>query len=270
MIEIGIDPVAVVIGNFELRWYGILTAVAVAVLMGWMYIQIHRGAKISYDSLLGGALVGIPSGVIFARMLHVIDRWSYYSQNPGQIIGGEGLAIYGAILGAALGVWVYSRFVDFKYAYAADVITPGIILAQMVGRVGCVINGCCYGETVTDLPWGVVYTHSDCYAPIGIPVHPTNAYEIIFLGALFAFIMIFRSRFKVEGSQFLFYLGMYSLWRIGVGILRVQTPFLFGLEQAQVIGIVTAAICFPLLIYKIIKYRRGKSLVKEQEAETNE
>ena len=256
MIEINIDPVVFTFGGLEIRWYGVLIALAVTVLMLWMYGQIRRGADISTDTLLGGALVGIPSAIVFSRLLHVLDRWSYYSQNPGQIIGGEGLTIYGAILGAALGVWVYSRFVKFNYAYAADVITPGIILAQCIGRVGCIINGCCYGEVATDLPWGIVYTHSDCFGPIGIPVHPTQAYEIILLLMLFTVIMVFRSKFRVSGTQFLFYLGMYSLWRLGVGTLRVGTPFLFGLEQAQVLGIITAVVCFGLLFYMVNKYAR--------------
>jgi prolipoprotein diacylglyceryltransferase len=60
--------------------------------------------------------------------------------------------------------------------------------------------------------------------------------------------MIFRSKFKPDGVQFLFYLGMYSLWRIGIGFLRVGTPFMFGLEQAQVIGSVLAIFCTARII----------------------
>jgi prolipoprotein diacylglyceryltransferase len=56
------------------------------------------------------AVIAIPSGIIVSRLLHVLDNFSYYIQNPGQIIGAAGLTIYGAVLGAALGIWIYSKF----------------------------------------------------------------------------------------------------------------------------------------------------------------
>jgi phosphatidylglycerol:prolipoprotein diacylglycerol transferase len=261
-INININPVLFTFGGLEVRWYGVMMALGVAVLILWAFNQVRRGAKLTYDNLLGAALVGIPSGIIFSRLLHVIDLWSYYSQNPGQIIGGEGLTIYGAILGAALGVWIYSRFNKLNFAYLADVITPGIILAQVLGRVGCLFNGCCYGKELIGSPFNIVYTNPDSFAPIGFPVQPTQFYEILFLLAVFAVIMIFRSKFKPDGVQFMFYLGMYSLWRIGIGFLRVGTPFAFGLEQAQVIGIVTAVICVSMIAYRVRKAKSASPVVE--------
>src|SRR3990172_5077138 len=104
MITIDISPVAFSIGPLEVRWYGIFVALAVITVVGWMAWQVKKGAKISYDTVFTAALVGIPSGVIFSRLLHVIDQWEYFSRNPGQIIGGEGLTAWGAVLGAAIGV----------------------------------------------------------------------------------------------------------------------------------------------------------------------
>jgi phosphatidylglycerol:prolipoprotein diacylglycerol transferase len=263
-ITIDVSPIAFNIGSIPVRWYGITMAVGVLVLIGWASWQVRKGAKISFDAMLGAALVGIPSGIIFARLLHVLDQWEYYSRYPSQMIGGEGLSVYGAILGAAIGVWVYSRFTRINFMYLADMITPGIILAQAIGRVGCVFNGCCFGEIATNLPWGVIYLNQDCYAGeyIGIPVHPTHAYEILFLLLLFAVIMILRSKFKPLGAQFLFYMGMYGLWRIFIGYLRINDPFVtignFSMEQAQFIGMVSALICFPLFIFRYVQYRKGK------------
>jgi phosphatidylglycerol---prolipoprotein diacylglyceryl transferase len=262
-MDIGISPVAFTIGSLEVRWYGVLMMVGVMVLIGWTAWQIRRGARISYDALMGAALVGIPSGIVFARLLHVIDQWSYYSQNPGLIIGGQGLTIYGAILGAALGVWVYSRFVKINYAYMADIVTPGIILAQAIGRVGCTVNGCCYGKAIDDSVLNVVYINPASFGPLGEAVSPTQIFEIIFLLLLFVVVLLLRKRLKPIGATFLFYLGMYSLWRIGIGFLRVGTPFMFGLEQAQVIGIIVGAICFGLLIYRYRQYRAGKIPAEE-------
>ena len=245
LITIGIDPVAFL----SIRWYGVFVALAVVVLVLWLLWEVRKGAGISYNTIFTAVLVGIPSGIVFSRLLHVVDEWGYYSQNPGQIIGADGLTFYGAILGAALGIWVYSKFSNFQFGSLADLIAPAIPLAQAVGRVGCLINGCCYG-IATSLPWGVVYTHPDSFGPLGVAVHPTQVYEIIYHLLAFTVLFKLRGRFKAEGSLFLVYLSLYALWRVGSDFLRVGTPFLFGLHQAQVIGIVVLAITIPLLVYR--------------------
>ena len=184
MIEIGIDPVAFL----TVRWYGIMVALAVLTLILWTLREVRRGANLSYDTVFATALVGIPSGIILSRLLHVVDRWDYYSQNLGHIIGASGLTIYGAVLGAALAIWIYSKVSKFQFGYFADLIAPGIILAQAIGRVGCTINGCCYGIQ-TSLPWAVFYSHPDSFAPLGIPIHPTQIYEIIALLVIFGVLL---------------------------------------------------------------------------------
>ena len=249
MITINIDPVAFTIGSIEIRWYGIMVALAILTVVLWTAWQVKKGANISYDTLFTAALVGIPSGVILSRLLHVIDGWEYYSQNPGQIIGGGGLTAYGAVLGAALGIWIYSRFSKFQFGYFADVVAPGIILAQAVGRIGCTINGCCYGVE-TSLPWGIVYTHPDSLCPLGVAVHPATVYELIWNLLVFGVLLKLRGRLKPDGSLFMVYLSLYSVWRLATDFLREGTPFLFGLHQAQVIAIIVLAIAIPLLVLR--------------------
>ena len=246
MITISVNPIAFTIGSISVRWYGVMVALAVVELIVWAVWRIRRGADISYDSLLTVALIAIPSAIIISRLLHVIDLWSFYIANPGQLLGFGGLTIWGAILGATLGIWIYSRFTNFKFGYFMDVITPGVLLAQVIGRIGCTINGCCYGKA-TSLPWGVVYTHPDSFAPLGVAVHPTQPYEIIFLLIVFGVLFRLRRRFQPDGSLFLIYLSLYSMWRIGLGFLRDGTDFLFGLHQAQVVGIVILLIVIPIL-----------------------
>ena len=256
MIEIGINPIAFL----NVRWYGVFVALAIAVIVLWVLWQVRKGARISYDTVFIAAIVGIPSGVVVSRLLHVLDLWDYYSQYPGQIIGGSGLTIYGAILGAALGIWVCSKFSRFQFGYLADLIVPGLILAQIIGRVGCTINGCCYG-TACSLPWAIAYTDPDSLAPLGIAVHPTTVYEIIYLAIIFVVALKLKDRLRPDGSLFIGYLGLYSLWRIGIDFLRDGTPFLrnLGLEggffildlhQAQVIGIIVLVIVIPLLVLR--------------------
>jgi len=242
MIEININPVAFL----NIRWYGIMVALAISVIVLWVAWQVKKGAKVSYDTVLMAAIVGIPSGVVVSRLLHVVDLWDYYSQHLGKIIGGGGLTIYGAVLGAALGIWVYSKFSKFQFGYLADLIVPGLILAQVIGRVGCTINGCCYGTTCS-LPWAITYTHPDSLAPLGIAVHPTQVYEIIYLLIIFGVALKLKGRLRPDGSLFLVYLSLYSLWRLGIDFLRDGTPFLLGLHQAQVIAIIVLVITITLL-----------------------
>jgi phosphatidylglycerol:prolipoprotein diacylglycerol transferase len=249
LITISINPIAFTLGGISVRWYGVMVALAVVVLILWMVWQIRRGANISYDSLLTVALIAIPSGIIVSRLLHIIDLWGFYMANPGLLLGFGGLTIWGAILGATLGIWIYSRFSDFRFGYFMDLVAPGVLLAQVIGRIGCTINGCCYGKA-TSLPWGVVYTNPDSYAPIGIAVHPTQIYEIIFLLIVFGVLFWLRKRFQPEGSLFLIYLSLYSMWRLGIGFLRDGTDFLFGLHQAQVVGIVVLLIVVPILVLR--------------------
>ncbi len=245
MIEISMNPIAFL----SVRWYGIMVALAILVVVLWMLWQVRKGAKVSYDTVFTAALIAIPSGVIISRLLHVIDLWGYYSQNLTQIIGGSGLTIYGAVLGATLGVWVYGRISKFRFSYFADLLAPGVILAQAVGRVGCTINGCCYG-TVTSLPWAIVYTNPNSLALLGVPTHPTTVYEIIYLLMIFGVVLSLRGRLKPDGSLFLVYLSLYALWRLGIDFLRDGTPFLFGLHQAQVIAIIVLLITVPILVLK--------------------
>jgi phosphatidylglycerol:prolipoprotein diacylglycerol transferase len=253
VIYINIDPIAFSIGSVTVGWYGIMVALAVVSLVVWALVAVKRGAAgLTYDTVINAAIVGIPSGIIFSRLLHVIDLWDYYVHNPGKIIGGEGLTIWGAVLGAALGIWIYSRIKKISFGHLADVIAPGIILAQAIGRVGCTILGDDYGFPTT-LPWGYVYTspNSPAFSAVGLtPTHPVVTYEIIFNLLVFGILLILRKKLKPDGSLFLVYLSFYSVWRIGSDFLREGTDFLFGLHQAQFIGVVVLVICLVLLIWK--------------------
>lgn len=272
MIEININPVAFTLGPFEVRWYGIMIALGVLTVVAWVLWQIKRGANISYDTAFTAALVGIPSGIIFSRLLHVIDNivgarlypylvesgWVIdYLKQPQLIIGASGLTIWGAVLGAALGIWIYSRFANFKYGYFVDIVAPAIILGQAIGRVGCLINGCCYGYE-TSASWGIIYVNPNAICPVGTAVHPTQAYEIIYNLIVFGILLALRGRLKPDGSLFMVYLGLYSLWRVVIGFVRAGTPFLFGLQQAQVIGIIILLVVIPLLIMKVHWVRPGE------------
>ena len=232
-------------------------------------IAVRRGANLTYNTVINAAIVGIPSGIVFSRLLHVIDYWDYFVDNPGQIIGGQGLSIYGAVLGAALGIWIYSRFSKTSFGYMADVIAPGIILAQAIGRVGCTLNGCCYGDA-TDIFCAIRYTDPTSLGPVYY-VHPTQIYEIIYNLVIFGVLLLLRKRFRPDGSLFLIYLTFYAVWRLGIDFIREGKPFfdhfnsiwqggveflqehvnwLYSLHEAQIISIIVLVITITLMVRK--------------------
>jgi len=271
MIHINVDPIAFHIGSVSVAWYGIMVALAVITLIVWAMLAVRRGANLTYNTVINAAIVGIPSGVIFSRFLHVIDNIVVaklhpelalsgavidYTRHPGQIIGGEGLSIYGAVLGAALGIWIYSRITRKNFAYLADVLAPGIILAQAVGRVGCTLNGCCYG-VACNLPWAISYTGPGHNQAI-ISVHPTQIYEIIYNLIVFGILIALRKRFRPDGSLFLIYLTFYAAWRLGIDFIREGNPFLFGLHEAQVISIIVLIITITLLAWRTRWVKKGE------------
>lgn len=267
-IEIGINPIAFHLGQLAVAWYGIFVALAVVTIVVWALMQVKKDPALTYDNIITAALVGIPSGAIGARLMHVIDLWEYYLENPGQIIGGSGLTIWGAVLGAALGLWIYSKITKQSFGRMADMLAPGIILSQAVGRIGCTILGDDTG-TFTSLPWGVIYTHPDSPTnqAVGLQVtQPMVTYEIIFNLIAFGALLLLRKKLKPDGSLFLVYLALYSAWRIGGDFMRTGTPFLFGLHQAQVISIVVLLISLALIAWRTRWVKNGVEPAAEKPA----
>lgn len=261
VINIGVDPYAFL----SIRWYGIMIALAVATVVGWAIWQASKGKKFTSDDALTAAIIGIPSGIVFSKILHVIDDIVVakfhpelalsgavidYTQHWRLIFSGEGLTIEGAVLGAALGIFIYSRFnKKFRYGIFVDAIAPSIILAQAIGRIGCTINGCCYGLP-SNLPWAIVYTNVNSFGPLGVPVQPTTVYEIIYNLIAFGILLSLRGKLKPAGSLFAVYLSLYAVWRLGSDFLRAGNPFLFSLHEVQVISIIVLLITIPFLVLK--------------------
>ena len=176
-IHVNMDPIIATFGSHEIRWYGIMVSLAIIMVVVWTYFGARK-AGIPSDVVYNSAFWAIPLGLIISHLVEVVDRLDYYTDNPGEIFSFSGLTIYGAILGATLGVWISTRIKGQPFGQLADVAAPGIILAQAVGRIGCAINGCCYG-TPTTLPWGFIYTNPNSYAPLGVSTHPVVVYELL-------------------------------------------------------------------------------------------
>jgi len=247
-ITIGIDPIAFTIGSVEVRWESLMYLVAFSFIFLWLW-HFRKRAGIKSEFAVGIVAVAIPSGLVGARLVHIIDFWDFYSSHPGEMLSLGGLGIFGGILGAALGAWIYCRLRGVPFAPLVDLAVPGVILAQAIGRIGCTINGDSSGE-MTSLPWGVIYTHPDSQAPIlGTAIHPTQVYQIIWNLIVFAILFWgLRGRLKPDGSLFIAYLAIYSAGSLAIRFFRAGTDFLGPLNEGQVISMVILAITVPLLI----------------------
>lgn len=251
MITIGIDPVIVSLGSFSLRWYSLMIIVAMVVGVAWTWRALKRsGLGVDPEIAYTLAIWVIPGGLIGARLTHVLDQLNYYLVNPGSIIGGAGEAIYGAVLGGALFAWIGSRVHRYPFGQLVDLAAPALLLGQAIGRIGCVINGCCYGLP-TSLPWGLVYTHPDSYALLSVPGHPSVVYELMWDLVVFGILLRLRGRLTPSGSLFFVYLSLYSLGRFAVDFTRAGAGGLAGLHQAQVIALLVMAVVIPILVYRV-------------------
>lgn len=271
MITIGLDPNIIALGPFLFSWHGFFTFVAVAVAVMWV---AHWAPKVLVghptfssdkataeeeikDMVYATAIWGILSGVIGARLVHVIDQWSeIYAQNPGQIIAvwQGGIALWGGILGGLAGASLYAYIRKFPVTKLMDLTAPALLLAQAIGRVGDIINGE-HVSRATDMVWGVVWSHpkSPTYQAYGeTPTHPAVGYELIWdlLGLWFIWYVL-RGKVKPDGMLFVLYIGIYAFGRFFISFFREDKVWFLGLQQSQLISILVLAIVIPVIAYGI-------------------
>jgi len=272
MITIGINPVAFSLGAIEVRWYGIMVVLAIVAIIAITLLEAKR-VGISEDHIYNVGLWAIIGGVVISRVVHVIDKWDYYMAHPGQIINFEGLAVYGAVLGALLATLIYAWVKKLPFWQLGDIVAPGAILGQAIGRIGCLINGCCYG-LMSPPSWAgaIVYTHDNHMllgTPVGTPMYPTQIYHLVWNLIAFAILWQWRRRLKPQGVLFLSYLALYAIGDLGIRFVREGEPFLFGIQQAQLIGIVILVITVPWLVIKMLRGQK-ETLVPEPADEVSE
>jgi len=230
-----------------------MVALAVVALLAISSREAKR-LSISQDLIYGVFLWGIIGGLIVSRLVHVIDHVVTHPGEPIQIIGFAGLSLLGAIGGAVLAVWVYTRVRKITWssmAVVGDAVAVGAPVAQAIGRIGCTINGCCYGKPAS-LPWAVIYTNPQSACGLrGIPLHPTQIYFLLWNLVVFAVIWVMRKRIKPQGALFLLYLCLYAAGDFGLRFFRVNDIWLLGLYQGQVISLGILLVVLPLFIMKM-------------------
>ena len=271
MLIIGIDPVAFSIGPLTVRWYGIMVALAVIALLVITFREMRR-LGLSGDILYGLFPCGIVGAVIGARLLHVVDYWGYYVSHPGEIVGFAGLSLYGAITGAIVAALLYMRVTKVSFSslpVLGDAAAVGAPVAQAIGRVGCIMNGCCFGKPSPfhSFPGAVIYIARDAIPRywdglplyqdgMTVPLYPAQFYFLFWNLVVFAVVWRLRDRLKPPGSLVLLYLCLYAAGDFGLRFFRLNEPFLFGLQQAQVISLIILVVALPLLVMRMRRFRQ--------------
>ncbi len=244
------NPVAFTVFGLEVRWYGVLIAIAMAL---GAYLAIHEARKhadIGEDNLMDFLLWMIPFSIIGARLYYVAFQWDYYGQHLSEIIRLRqgGLAIHGGILFAIIVAIVFTKRRHLSFWKMADIVTPSLALGQAIGRWGNFANGEAHGGP-TDLPWAITVN--------GVKVHPTFLYESLWDFALFLFLYFYMKRHqKFNGQLFSLYLIVYSVGRFWIEGLRTDSLMLGPLRIAQVVSI--AMVVCGGIIYVIGKKNTKK------------
>jgi phosphatidylglycerol:prolipoprotein diacylglycerol transferase len=280
-IKIGLDPQLFEVAGIEITWHGLFTAVGVIVGVA-VAATFGRRAGFNEDSIYNVALALVIGGIIGARSLYVIENWSQFDDNIGDIfaVNTGGISIYGALIGGTLGAWGYamvSKLPDIPRA--ADIAAMGGIMGMAVGRIGDVINGEHFAKS-TDLPWGVSYTdpNSPSYLRFGGPdavQHPAVAYELLGDLVIFAVLVLIYSRVRRSGVTFFSWMLLYGALRLGVSFFRLDDIVWLGLEMAQLIAIASMAVAVPAIIYLLrtppqeerLSRAERRRLIREEGAE---
>lgn len=263
-MTISVDPVIGTLGPLVFRWYGIIMAFALLVGIGVMAWQL-KVRRIDPQNALGIAVFGVPLGILGARLVHVLDHLSYYLDNPGKILGTQlvGLGIYGVVGGGLVGLMIYCRWRKLPILRVLDSTALAFPVAQIIGRCANIINGDTWGSA-TDLPWGITYTSSPFIdsALLGVPTHPTPIYEQVWLLVVVVLLLLLMKRLmKVDGLAILSYAWLYSAGRFVISFYRENEIVFWGLNEAQVIGLVVL-IAGPPLGYLLIRRARKRQVRK--------
>jgi prolipoprotein diacylglyceryl transferase len=227
------------LGFARIHFYAlfILTGIVIATALA-DYRLSRRGAE--KGIMLDVALWAVPFGIAGGRFFHVAthpDDYFYKGADLRDVfkVWEGGLAIYGALIFGAVGVYLGTRKLGLRFLTVADAMAPGILIAQGIGRLGNYFNKELFGLP-TDLPWGLEIPSSNPAYPVGLPdgltFHPTFIYELIWNLVGAAALLWLASRLKLQwGRVFGLYLAIYSTGRVWIESIRIDpSEILLGLR----------------------------------------
>ena len=235
-------PIAFHIGSFAVHSYGVM--IALAFLAGlWTATLRARHEKISGEKIADIVLWIMVGGIVGARFAYVTTYWreEFADQPLSEIfmIQHGGLVYYGGLIGATIAGIIYVRWKKLPLWKITDILAPSIALGNVFGRIGCLLNGCCYGRACS-LPWAISFPADNPLNPPTYPVHPTQIYDALLNFVLYVFLAWLFRRKKFDGQIFATYLLCYAVTRSFVEYFRgdyTNLHYHFGLTPAQWISV---------------------------------
>jgi len=273
------------IGPLTLNYYGMILMFGVICAAVLSYFEAKRRGE-NTEIVLDCLPWLILGGVIGARIWHILTPPAsnveqgittlYYLTHPLAAIAiwRGGLGIPGAVAGGALAFFIYSRKKKISFGLWADIIAPGLALAQAIGRWGNFINQELYGKP-TDLPWAITIDPQNRlpeYLDIA-NYHPLFLYESLFNLANMFFLLWLGRKFtdkRKNGDVFLSYLVTYPIFRFFMEFLRLDPSFVGGINANQIMMLVIAAFALFFLIWRHRKDFNGKQNQPVIDDETSE
>lgn len=225
---------------FGVNVYGYGTMIAIGICSAVILLG-YRAKQRGYDedNIFNMSILAIILGVIGGKILFIITEITYIIKDPSILKDvGNGFVIYGAVMGGAVGVYIYSKKKKWNILKIFDMVIPTVALAQGFGRIGCFLAGCCYGRE-TNLLIGVNFKNS-LYAPPNVLRHPTQIYSSCFDFLLALFLICYDRKNHKEGQTFALYMIIYSIGRFIIEFLRDDPRGTVGvLSTSQFISIFT-------------------------------
>lgn len=253
--EFSVNSVAFKIGSIEIAWYALLITFGMICAVAYTVFRAKK-VGITPSDIMDVALWTIPAGIIGARLYYVLTKLDEFS-SIGEVfnIRGGGLAIYGGIIGGAIAVFIATRVKKISFLAIADCCTPGIILAQAIGRWGNFMNGEAFGyETDVFIRMGLQNSLTGGALEF---VHPTFLYESLWNLLGFVLINLFFAKRRYDGQILYMVFGWYGFGRMFIEGLRTDslytTIFAWTFRTSQVLAAVIFVACAALLIYFCFK-----------------
>ncbi len=242
------------IGPLTLHSYGLMLALA---FLAGIWLMELQAKKFGLDkNLVVDLSVFIMAGsVIGSRLMYVTTHWNEYSSTPWKALAvwEGGLTFYGGFILGTLTAVAYCRVRKISFWTIADIAAPGFAMGLGLGRIGCFLNGCCFGKP-SSLPWAVTFpVNGAAELASGCPVHPTQLYEALFGFAAFGLLWTLRNKRKFSGFSICLLFLLYGIWRFVSDQFRIYEQsqrWSFGLTNNQWIsmGIILIAITAGLML----------------------
>ncbi|MBI4608811.1 MAG: prolipoprotein diacylglyceryl transferase [Candidatus Rokubacteria bacterium] len=235
-------PVLLDLGFYELRSYGVFVAIAIVAGI-WFSARGARLKGLDPSAITDASWPIVVAGLVGARLYYIaFSEPAYYLAHPFEILAvwHGGLSVHGALLGGlAAALWDIRRR-GVRFWRFADAVAPGLILGQTVGQIACLLNGDTYGRPTT-LPWAITFTDPRAMAPLGVPLHPIQIYELFAYLAVFLVVWQVSRHAKQDGAVILSYAVAYGVVRFAMEFFRGDPPVVAGIIVPQAMSVLLLA-----------------------------